>query len=89
MDVYAFPLFGERKEYPILNSPLTNRMSQFHRMDIGLFTRPTKPELTSFTFNHFPPTQIGRRQAAHIVDGRQVPVWRRDGKELFIARTDR
>jgi eukaryotic-like serine/threonine-protein kinase len=53
MDAYALPLFGDRKEYPILNSPFNEQTPALSPDGRWLAYTSDEPAITKSTFNYF------------------------------------
>ena len=89
LDMYALPTFGERKEYLLLDSPFNEH--QFQPSPDGRWLAYSTDEtgdyeiyVQSFTADG----KLGADKKRISNAGGRLPVWRRDGGELFFAAPD-
>ena len=89
MDVYAFPLFGERKEYPILNSPFDEQNVAVSPDGHWLVYASDESGAYELYVQPFSADgRLGADKQRISSKGGKFPVWRRDGKELFFIAPD-
>jgi serine/threonine protein kinase len=84
IDVWAAPLFGDRKPYPLLNSPgddVTPRFSHDGRWLAYVSDESGSYEVYIRSFT--PDGKAGSVRKRVSPNGGFQPTWRRDGKELF------
>ena len=89
MDAYALPLFGDRKEYPILNSPF-NETTPALSPD-GRWLAYTSDETGNYEIyvqSFSADGKLGADKKRISTNGGTYPVWRRDGSELFFVAVD-
>ncbi|PWT89248.1 MAG: hypothetical protein C5B55_11695 [Blastocatellia bacterium] len=89
MDVWAVPMFGDRKEYLLLNSPFDEqdptlspdgRWLAYASDETGAY----QIYVQSFSADG----KLGTDKKAVSTGGGTLPVWRRDGSELFFISGD-
>jgi Tol biopolymer transport system component len=89
LDIWALQLFGERKEYPLLNSAFDERGAQLS--PDGHWLAYCSDESGSYEIYVQPFTADGKvggdRRSVSTAGGTQ-PIWRRDGRELFFVADD-
>lgn len=89
LDIYAIPMFGERKEYLLLDSPFNELSAQISPDGRWLAymndeTGDYEVYVQSFTADG----KLGGDKKRVSTNGGRIPVWRRDGGELFFSTGD-
>ncbi|HEX7779913.1 MAG TPA: hypothetical protein VF424_11760, partial [Vicinamibacterales bacterium] len=81
-DIYALPLFGDRKPFPVVQGPFRKNEPQFS-FD-GKWLAFTSDQTSPGQFEVYVTSFPGRDQLRKVsVGGGGQPRWRQDGKELF------
>jgi eukaryotic-like serine/threonine-protein kinase len=84
-DVWALPLFGDRKPFPVVRTPAQETSAVFSP-DVRWIAYATNETGQGNIFVQPFPGTGGRHQISREGGGR--PVWRADGKELFYVGAD-
>jgi serine/threonine protein kinase len=89
MDIYALPLFGDRKEYLILNSPFNEQTPAFSPDGRWLaYTSDETGNYEIYVQSFSADGKLGADKQRVSTIGGTYPVWRRDGSELFFVAPD-
>src|SRR5438105_664127 len=83
-DLWALPMFGDKKEYPLLNSPFDEQTPQFS--PDGRWLAYSTDETGNYEIYVQPFSadgKLGADKKRVSTNGGKYPVWRRDGSELF------
>jgi hypothetical protein len=89
MDIWVLPTFGDKKEFPVLNSPFneqTPHLSPNGRWLAYYSDETGSPELYVQSFS--PDGKLGSDKKRISTNGGVYPVWRHDGNELFFVASD-
>jgi Tol biopolymer transport system component len=89
MDVWALPTFGDKKEFPVLNSPFneqTPHLSPNGRWLAYYSDETGNGEIYVQSFSA--DGKLGSDKKRISTNGGVYPVWRRDGNELFFIAGD-
>jgi hypothetical protein len=84
-DLYALPLFGDRKPFPIVQSPFQENEAQFSFDGKWLAYNSNESGRFQVYVLSFPALDQKRQISAN---GGSQPQWRRDGKELYYLAPD-
>jgi hypothetical protein len=87
-DIWILPLAGDRKPFPFLNTPASERFGRFspdgkwiaYSSDEG---GPAGGGASQIYVQPFAPESRDSSRLAISVNGGLAPIWRDDGKELF------
>lgn len=82
-DLWVLPLSGDRKPFPILESPFSEGNGQFSHDGKWISYDSDESGQTEVYVRPFPAVQSGKWQVSR--GGGTVSRWRQDGKELFYA----
>ena len=88
-DLWALPMFGDKKEYPLLNSPFDEQTPQFS--PDGRWLAYSTDETGNYEIYVQPFSadgKLGADKKRVSTNGGKYPVWRRDGSELFFIAAD-
>ena len=85
-DIWALPLFGDRKPFPVLQGEFNESQSQFSP-DVKWIAYVSDESGTPQIYVQSFPTLNGKLQIS--TDGGMQPRWRRDGRELFYLAPNR
>jgi len=89
MDIYALPLLGDRKEYPILNSPFNEQLPALSPDGRWLaYTSDETGNYEIYVQSFSADGKLGADKQRVSTNGGTYPVWRRDGSELFFLAAD-
>jgi serine/threonine protein kinase len=89
MDIYALPLFGDRKEYLILNSPFNEQTPAFSPDGRWLaYTSDETGNYEIYVQSFSADGKLAADKQRVSTNGGTYPVWRRDGSELFFVAPD-
>jgi len=89
MDIYALPLFGDRKEYQILNSPFNEQTPALSPDGRWLaYTSDETGDYEIYVQSFSADGKLGADKQRASTNGGTYPVWRRDGSELFFVAAD-
>ena len=86
MDLWALPMFGDRKEYQLSNSPFDEQNPQLSpngRWLAYTSDETGNPEVYVQSFSA--DGKLGADKKRVSTTGGNLPVWRRDGSELFFV----
>ncbi len=89
MDLWALPMFGERREYLLSNSPFDEQTPQLS--PDGRWLAYTSDETGSheiYVQSFSADGKLGADKRRVSTTGGKLPVWRRDGGELFFIASD-
>jgi len=81
-DLMALPLEGERKPFPVVQTPANEDQGQFSPDGHWVAYTSNESRLSEIYVIPFPPSSSGGKWLVSRGGGVQ-PRWRRDGKELF------
>jgi Tol biopolymer transport system component len=84
-DIWALPLFGERKPFPLVSTPPVERQATFSPDGRWFAYQSVESGQVQIYVQPFPPTG-GKFQVSK--DGGAMAAWRQDGKELFFLSSD-
>ncbi len=84
-DIYALPLFGDRKPFPVVQSRFDERTSQFSFDGKWLAYQSNESGTWQAYVVSFP---AGAQKHQISTKGGAQPRWRRDGKELYYLTLD-
>jgi serine/threonine protein kinase/Tol biopolymer transport system component len=84
-DIWALPLFGDRKPFTLVETPFNERNAVFSPDDRWLAYQSNESGQTQIYVQPFPATG-GKFQVSR--NGGAQPVWRSDSKELFFISSD-
>jgi eukaryotic-like serine/threonine-protein kinase len=91
-DIWALPLSGDRKPFPVVQSPYNESSGQFSpdgRWIVYASNESGTPEIYAQPFRANHPASQGTSERVQITNGGGVqPRWRRDGRELFYLNQD-
>ncbi len=85
-DLWTMPMFGDRKPFPIVQTPFSETQGQFSPDGKWFAYASDENGRPDVYVQAFPPSGIKRQLS--VVGGSQ-PRWRRDGKELYYIGSDR
>jgi eukaryotic-like serine/threonine-protein kinase len=89
MDIYGLPLFGDRKEYLILNSPFNEQTPELSPDGRWLaYTSDETGNYEIYVQSFSADGKLGADKQRVSTNGGTYPVWRRDGIELFFVAAD-
>ena len=89
MDLWALPMFGDKKEYPLSNSPFDEQTPQVSPN--GRWLAHTSDETGNYEIyvqSFSADGKLGADKKRVSTSGGRFPVWRRDGSELFFVAAD-
>ena len=91
-DIWAVPLSGDRKPFPVVQSPSNETHAQFSpdgRWIVYASNESGKMEIYAQPFRGNQPTSTGTRERVQITNGGGAqPRWRKDGRELYYLSPD-
>ena len=85
-DIWALPLFGDRKPFPVFHGEFNESQSQFSP-DVKWIAYVSDESGTPQIYVQSFPTLTGKWQIS--TEGGTQPRWRRDGRELFYLAPNR
>ncbi|MDQ3820282.1 MAG: hypothetical protein M3362_21730, partial [Acidobacteriota bacterium] len=89
MDMYALPMFGERREYLLSNSPFNEQCPQLSPDGRWLaYTSDETGDYEIYVQSFSADGKLGADKKRVSTTGGTYPVWRRDGSELFFVAAD-
>ncbi len=89
MDIWALPLFGDKKEYQLLNSAFDEQNPQLS--PDGRWLAYTSDETGSYEVyvkSFSADGKLGPDKKLISTSGGRLPIWRRNGGELFFIASD-
>lgn len=88
-DLWVLPLFGERKEYLLSNSPFDEQNPQLSPDGRWLaYTSDETGNYEIYVRSFSADGKLGADKRRVSTTGGRLPVWRRDGGELFFIASD-
>jgi Tol biopolymer transport system component len=85
MDLWVLPMFGDRKEYPLSNSPFDEQNPQLSPDGRWLaYTSDETGNYEVYVQSFSADGKLGADKKIISKGGGKLPVWRRDGGELFF-----
>lgn len=89
MDLWALPMFGERREYQLLNSPFDEQNPQLSPDGRWLaYSSDETGNYEIYVQSFSADGRLGADKRRVSTAGGTLPVWRRDGGELFFITLD-
>ena len=89
MDLWALPMFGERKEYQLSNSQFDEQTPQLSPDGRWLaYTSDETGNHEIYVQSFSADGKLGADKKRVSTSGGRLPIWRRDGSELFFIAAD-
>jgi len=89
MDIWALPLFGDKKEYQLSNSPFDEQTPQLSPDGRWLaYSSDDTGNYEVYVQSFSADGKLGSDKKRISTSGGRMPVWRRDGSELFYIAAD-
>ena len=89
MDIWALPLFGDKKEYQLSNSPFDEQTLQLSPDGRWLaYSSDDTGNYEIYVQSFSADGKLGSDKKRLSTSGGRMPVWRRDGSELFYIAAD-
>jgi serine/threonine protein kinase len=89
MDIWALPMFGDKKEYQLSNSPFDERSPELSPDGRWLaYSSDETGDYEIYVQSFSAEGKLGGNKKRVSTSGGKFPVWRRDGKELFYVAAD-
>ncbi len=89
MDFWVLPMFGDKREYPLLNSPFNEQTPQFSPDGRWLaYSSDETGDYEIYVQSFSSDGKLGADKKRISTNGGTYPVWRRDGSELFFIAAD-
>lgn len=89
MDIWALPMFGEKKEYPLSQSPFDERSPQLSPDGRWLaYSSDETGDYEIYVQSFSAEGKLGSDKKRISPTGGRFPVWRHDGSELFFVAGD-
>ncbi|HEY5839641.1 MAG TPA: protein kinase [Pyrinomonadaceae bacterium] len=89
LDMWVLPLFGDKKEYPLSNSPFDEQDPQLSPDGRWLaYTSDETGNYEIYVQSFSADGKLGADKKRVSTAGGRLPVWRRDGSELFFIAAD-
>jgi Tol biopolymer transport system component len=89
MDLWALPMFGERREYQLSNSPFDEQSPQLSPDGRWLaYSSDETGNREIYVQSFSGEGKLGADKRIVSTGGGKLPVWRRDGNELFFIAAD-
>ncbi|HEY0659138.1 MAG TPA: protein kinase, partial [Pyrinomonadaceae bacterium] len=89
LDLYAVPTFGERREQLLLDSPFDELQAKISPDGRWLaYTTDETGDYEIYVQSFTPDGKLGADKKRISPGGGKLPVWRRDGTELFFVAPD-
>jgi serine/threonine protein kinase len=89
MDLWALPMFGERREYQLSNSPFDEQNPQLSPDGRWLaYTSDETGNHEIYVQSFSADGKLGADKRIVSTRGGKLPIWRRDGSELFFVAAD-
>ncbi len=90
MDLWALPVFGERREYQLSNSPFDEQDPQLSPDGRWLaYSSDETGDYEIYVQSFSADGKLGADKKRVSTAGGKLPIWRRDGSELFYVAADR
>jgi Tol biopolymer transport system component len=88
-DLWAFPMFGDRKEYQLTNSPSDEQTPQFSPDGRWLaYASDDTGNYEIYVQSFSADGKLGSEKKRVSTSGGRYPIWRHDGRELFFIAGD-
>lgn len=88
-DLWAFPMFGDRKEYQLTSSPFDEQTPQFSPDGRWLvYSSDDTGNYEIYVQSFSVDGKLGSEKKRVSTSGGRYPVWRHDGSELFFIAAD-
>jgi serine/threonine protein kinase len=88
-DIWVLPLFGDKKEYPLLDSAFDEMNPRISPNGRWLAYRSDESDSYEIYVRSFTPDgKVGNDKKRISTNGGALPTWRRDGQELFYLADD-
>ncbi len=89
MDIWALPMFGEKKAYPLSESPFDERSPQLSPDGRWLaYSSDETGDYEIYVQSFSADGKLGSDKKRISTKGGRFPVWRHDGSELFFVAGD-
>ena len=89
MDIWALPMFGDKKAYQLSNSPFDERSPQLSRDGRWLaYSSDETGDYEIYVQSFSAEGSLGSAKKRVSTSGGRFPVWRHDGKELYYVAAD-
>jgi dipeptidyl aminopeptidase/acylaminoacyl peptidase len=89
MDIWALPMFGNKKEYQLSNSPFDEQTAQLSPDGRWLaYSSDDTGNYEIYVQSFSADGKLGSDKKRVSTSGGRMPVWRRDGSELFYIAAD-
>ena len=89
MDLWALPMFGERREYPLSNSRFDEQEPQLSPDGRWLaYASDETGDYEIYVQSFSADGKLGADKRRVSTAGGKLPIWRRDGSELFFIASD-
>jgi Tol biopolymer transport system component len=89
MDIWALPMFGDKKEYPLTNSPFDEQNPQLSPDGRWLaYTSDETGHYEIYVRSFSADGKLGADKKIVSKSGGKLPIWRHDGSELFFIAAD-
>src|SRR3989441_92188 len=89
LDIWVLPMFGDRKEYQLLNSPFDEQNPQLSPNGRWLaYPSDETGNYEIYVQSFSADGKLGNDKKRVSTSGGKLPVWRRDGSELFFVAPD-
>lgn len=89
LDMWALPMFGDRKEYQLSNSPFDEQTPQLSPDGRWLaYTSDETGNYEIYVQSFSADGKLGADKKIISTNGGKLPVWRHDGSELFFIAAD-
>ena len=89
MDIWVLPMFGDKKEYQLSNSPFDERSPQLSPDGRWLaYSSDETGDYEIYVQSFAAEGKLGSGKKRVSTSGGKFPVWRHDGKELFFVAAD-
>src|SRR2546425_91854 len=89
LDMWVLPMFGDKKEYQLLNSPFDEQNPQLSPNGRWLaYPSDETGNYEIYVQSFSADGKLGNDKKRVSTSGGKLPVWRRDGSELFFVAPD-
>jgi Tol biopolymer transport system component len=89
MDIWALPMFGDKKEYQLSNSAFDEQTAQLSPDGRWLaYSSDDTGNYEIYVQSFSADGKLGSDKKRVSTSGGRMPVWRRDGSELFYIAAD-